>query len=173
MRILIAPDKFKGSLTAGDAAAAIRAGFDSVFSGAEFDLVPVADGGEGTAEIFRQALGGEHVEIASHDALGREITASYSLIPGEIAVIDMSSASGLWRISDDQRDPLRSSTFGTGELVADAIARGRKISSLAWEEAQRTMEAPVWPRRWAGNFSTKKVNPSLRDRRNFFGSAEL
>src|SRR4029077_506923 len=126
MRILIAPDKFKGSLTAGDAAAAFRAGFDSVFSGAEFDLVPVADGGGGAAAIFRHALRGEHVEIASHDALGREITASYSLIPGEIAVIDMSSASGLWRISDDQRDPLRSSTFGTGELVADAIARGSK-----------------------------------------------
>jgi glycerate 2-kinase len=127
MRILIAPDKFKGSLTAGEVASAIRDGFHSVFPDARFDIVPVADGGEGTAEIFREALGGQRVEVGAHDALGRSITASYAWIPsGEIAVIDMSSASGLWRIADSERDPTRASTFGTGELMADAIARGAK-----------------------------------------------
>jgi glycerate 2-kinase len=127
MRILIAPDKFKGSLTAKEVAYAIRDGFHSVFPEANFDIVPVADGGEGTAEIFLESLGGQRVEVAAHDALGRSVTASYSWIPSsELAVIDMSSASGLWRIADTERNPSRASTFGTGELMADAIARGAK-----------------------------------------------
>ena len=71
MRILIAPDKFKESLTAKQVASAIRDGFHSVFPEANFDIVPVADGGEGTAEIFLEALGGHRIEIAAHDALGR------------------------------------------------------------------------------------------------------
>ncbi len=125
MRILIAPDKFKESLTAKQVASAIRDGFHSVFPEANFDIVPVADGGEGTAEIFLEALGGRRIEIAAHDAFERAVTASYSWIPNsELAVIDMSSASGLWRIAEIERDPLRASTFGTGELMADAIARG-------------------------------------------------
>jgi glycerate kinase len=127
MRILIAPDKFKSSLTASEVACAIRDGFHSVFPEASFDIAPVADGGEGTAEIFREALGGQRVEVTAQDPLGRLVTASYAWIPdNEIAVIDMSSASGLWRIADAERDPLRASTFGTGELMADAIARGAK-----------------------------------------------
>jgi glycerate 2-kinase len=127
MRILIAPDKFKGSLTAKEAAEAIRDGFHSVLPEATFDIVPIADGGEGTADIFRESLGGERVEILSHDALGRPVTSAYSWIPeSKIAVIDMSSASGLWRIADVERNPLQASTFGTGELMADAIVRGAK-----------------------------------------------
>jgi glycerate kinase len=127
MRILIAPDKFKESLTAKQVASAIRDGFHSVFPEASFDIVPVADGGEGTAEIFLEALGGHRIKIAAHDALGRAVTASYSWIPNsELAVIDMSSASGLWQIAGTERDPSRASTFGTGELMADAIARGAK-----------------------------------------------
>ena len=127
MRILIAPDKFKESLTARQVASAIRDGFHSVFPEANFDIVPVADGGEGTAEIFLESLGGHRVEVAAHDALGRSITASYSWIPGsQLAVIDMSSASGLWRIAETERNPSRASTFGTGELMADAIAHGAR-----------------------------------------------
>ncbi len=127
MRILIAPDKFKESLSAREVAFAIRDGLKSVFSQATFDIVPVADGGEGTAEIFREALAGRRVEVDAHDALGRSITASYTWIPeSQIAIIDMSSASGLWRIAEAERDPSRASTFGTGELMANAIARGAK-----------------------------------------------
>ena len=127
MRILIAPDKFKESLTAKQVASAIRDGFHSVFPEASFDIVPVADGGEGTAGIFLEALGGDWVEVDTHDALGRPVKASYAWIPsGEIAVIDMSAASGLWRIADTERDPSRASTFGTGDLMADAINRGAK-----------------------------------------------
>jgi glycerate kinase len=127
MRILIAPDKFKESLTAKQVASAIRDGFQSVFPEANFDIVPIADGGEGTAQIFLEALGGHSIEIAAHDALGRAVTATYSWIPkSELAVIDMSSASGLWRIGESERDPTQASTFGTGELMADAVARGAR-----------------------------------------------
>ena len=80
MQILIAPDKFKESLTAQKVAAAIRDGFRSVFAEASFDLVPVADGGEGTAGIFLEALGGRWVEVDAHDPLGRPIMASYAWI---------------------------------------------------------------------------------------------
>lgn len=127
MRILIAPDKFKESLTASQVAEAICEGFRSVFATATFDIVPVADGGEGTAEIFLGALGGNWVDVDTQDALGRAIKASYAWISsGEIAVIDMSAASGLWRVATGERDPLHSSTLGTGELAADAIKRGAK-----------------------------------------------
>jgi glycerate kinase len=127
MRILIAPDKFKGSLTAREAALAIRDGFQFVLPQASFDIVPIADGGEGTAEIFRESLGGHRLERTAHDALGRPVESQYSWIPGrELGVIDMSSASGLWRIADGERNPWRASTFGTGELMADAIAHGAK-----------------------------------------------
>jgi glycerate 2-kinase len=125
MRILVAPDKFKESLTAQEVAQAIRDGFSSVFAEASFDIVPVADGGEGTAGIFLAALGGRWVEVATHDALERPITASYAWMEDrKLAVIEMSAASGLWRIEADRRDPLHAHTFGTGELVADALARG-------------------------------------------------
>jgi glycerate 2-kinase len=127
MRILIAPDKFKESLTAQQVAAAIRDGFRSVFAEASFDIVPVADGGEGTAGIFLEALGGEWVEVASHDALNRPVTASYAWIGDtKLAVIEMSAASGLWRIAAGERNPTQANTFGTGELVADAIGRGAR-----------------------------------------------
>ncbi|HEY5742849.1 MAG TPA: glycerate kinase [Terrimicrobiaceae bacterium] len=127
MRILIAPDKFKESLTASQVANAIRDGFQSVFRDASFEIVPVADGGEGTSGIFLDALSGNWVEVDCHDALGRPIKASYAWISKRsLAVIDMSAASGLWRIAREVRDPLHSTTFGTGELAADAIRRGAK-----------------------------------------------
>ena len=126
MRILIAPDKFKGSLTAGDAAAAIRAGFDSVFPGRNSISSPWRTAEKGPRKSSVRRLAANMSRSPATTRSGGRLPPPYSLIPGEIAVIDMSSASGLWRISDDQRDPLRSSTFGTGELVADAIARGAK-----------------------------------------------
>ncbi len=128
MRILIAPDKFKGSLTAGEAAAAIRAGFEQAFPLAECSELPIADGGEGTSEILCNVLGGTRVSAACRDPLGRCVEAVYARLSGDTAVIAMSAASGLWRVPAEERDPLRASTFGTGELIADAIRQGaRKI----------------------------------------------
>lgn len=125
MRILIAPDKFKGSLSAPAAAEAIARGLQTVWPGAQLDLAPIADGGEGFAESLAVALGAEWVTIASQDAIGRPIEARYTWLPGEhLAILEMSEASGLHRIAQDERDPLRADTFGTGMLIAHAVARG-------------------------------------------------
>ena len=125
MRILIAPDKFKGSLSALAAAEAIARGFRAVWPDATMDLAPIADGGEGFAEALATALGAEWMNVRSVDAIGRPIDARYAWRSGEkLAVIEMSEASGLWRIAPEEREPLRADTFGTGLLLADAIARG-------------------------------------------------
>jgi glycerate kinase len=128
MRILIAPDKFKGSLAAAQAAEAIRRGIARARPEAECRMLPLADGGEGTAEVLCAALSGEWLSLPAHDPLGREIEAGYAWLPDRTAVISMSAASGLWRVQAHERDILRASTFGTGELMLDAWRRGaRKI----------------------------------------------
>jgi len=128
MRLLIAPDKFKGSLTALAAAEAMVRGISQKCPGAETVVLPIADGGEGTAEAICAALGGKWISVAAQDPLGRKIEARYAWLEDATAVIDMSEASGLWRLAPDERDPLRASTFGTGQLLSDALERGaRKI----------------------------------------------
>ncbi len=127
MRILIAPDKFKGSLSAPAAAEAIARGFRAVWPDAECDFAPIADGGEGFAESLAVALGAKWVSAASQDALGRPIEARYAwLAEQNLAIIEMSEASGLHRIVAHERDPRRADTFGTGILIGDAIARGAR-----------------------------------------------
>ena len=127
VRILIAPDKFKGSLSAPAAAEAIARGLRSVWPDAQLDLAPIADGGEGFAEALKVALGAEWVNVASEDALGRAIAARYAWLDGErLAILEISEASGLHRIAPHERDPLRADTFGTGILIAHAIARGAR-----------------------------------------------
>ena len=127
VRILIAPDKFKGSLSAPAAAEAIARGLRAVWPDAELDLAPIADGGEGFAESLAVALGAEWVNVASQDAIGRPIQARYAWLPDEnLAVLEMSEASGLHRIAADERDSLRADTFGTGVLIAHAAALGAR-----------------------------------------------
>jgi glycerate kinase len=90
--------------------------------------MPIADGGEGTAEAICAALGGRWIAVTASDPLGRPIAARYAWLENDVAVIDMSEASGLGRLSVAERDPLHASTHGTGQLIADAIRRGaRKI----------------------------------------------
>lgn len=128
MRLLIAPDKFKGSLTALAAAEAMRRGVLRALPGAVTVARPIADGGEGTAEALCAALGGEWITVAASDPLGRAIEARYAWLGGDTAAIDMSEASGLWRLAPGERDPRRASTFGTGQLIGDALRRGaRKV----------------------------------------------
>lgn len=125
MRILIAPDKFKQSLDATQVAACIREGFAAVFPDAEFDTSPIADGGEGTAAVFRNALQGTEVKVSCHDALGGTITASYMWFPDrKLAVMEMSEASGLWRLPHEHLNPLHATTYGTGELLLHAAKQG-------------------------------------------------
>ena len=129
MRLLIAPDKFKGSLSALVAAQAIERGFRSVFPSVSVDVAPIADGGEGFAEALLAGLQGEWITIPSEDAIGRPIQARYAWIEAEkLAIIEMSEASGLWRLKPEECSPMRANTYGTGLLIRDAISRGaRKI----------------------------------------------
>jgi glycerate kinase len=124
MRILVAPDKFKGSLGAGEVADNIAAGLRDVLPDATIEIVPVADGGEGTAAVICQACAGEWVECGAHDALGRAITARYVwLRDRRMAVMEMSEAAGFWRIASHERDPFRANTYGVGEMLLDAARR--------------------------------------------------
>ncbi len=127
MKILVAPDKFKGSLSAVDAAAAIARGWLAVFPDGDIEAAPIADGGEGFAETLCVALGGEWIRRTARDPIGREIEARYAWVAAEkIAIIEMSEASGLWRLKADELAPLRANTFGTGQLIRDAVERGAK-----------------------------------------------
>ncbi len=127
MRILIAPDKFKGALNARAVAQSIAKGLLDVVTDAQIEIVPMADGGEGTAEAVCDARGCSWVECKAHDPLGREIDARYGWIDQEkLAVMEMSEAAGMRRISESERDPIRATTFGVGEMILDAAKRGAK-----------------------------------------------
>jgi glycerate kinase len=127
MRILVAPDKFKRSISAADAAQAIARGWRQADPDAELVLAPIADGGEGFAAVLCEALGGEWIGRTAADPLGREIEVRYAWIEEQkLAIIDLSEASGLSRLQDHERDPLRATTFGTGQLIRDAAERGAR-----------------------------------------------
>jgi glycerate kinase len=127
MRILIAPDKFKGSLNAREVAENIAAGLREVLPESKIDIVPMADGGEGTAEVVCDALGGKWVKCGAHDPIGREIEARYAYIDNrKLAVMEMSEAAGMRRLSESERDPLRANTFGVGEMILAAANRGAR-----------------------------------------------
>ncbi|MFU8894539.1 MAG: glycerate kinase [Luteolibacter sp.] len=123
LRILIAPDKFKGSLTAREAAEAMRQGFAQIFPNAEFECVPVADGGEGLLDAFREAVGGKIHQVQTRDALGREVEAEF-LLTGQFAIIESSQANGIWRLAPDERNPADTDTHGVGTLIRAAINAG-------------------------------------------------
>jgi glycerate 2-kinase len=131
MHVLIAPDKFKGSLTAAQAAAALAEGWRQgwpVDKPLEIECLPVADGGEGTAEAIHGALIGCWITLAVHDPIGRIVEGRYALVEdagGErLAVLEMSSASGFSLVRGNDRDLLRGNTFGTGQLLVHALREG-------------------------------------------------
>ena len=125
MKILIAPDKFKGALNAREVAENIAKGLRDVLPDAKIEIVPMADGGEGTAEAICAMRGCSWSQCKAHDALGREIAARYGWIEDQkLAVMEMSEAAGMWRLSENERDPLRANTFGVGEMILDAANRG-------------------------------------------------
>ena len=125
MKILIAPDKFKDALSAIEVCEAIEAGIKSYNSSIEVIKFPLADGGEGTAEILRYHAGGQSIELEVLDPLLRPIKAAYGLsADGKTAFIEMAKASGLALLSQEERNCLKTSSFGTGEMILDAINRG-------------------------------------------------
>jgi glycerate 2-kinase len=124
--VLVAPDKFKGTLSAPEAAAAIGRGLAGG-GVAELELMPLADGGEGTMEALVRARAGRVVTTVASDPLGRRVAAAFGLL-GRTAIVEMAQASGLWRVEERERDPIAASTRGTGELIAAALGAGaRKV----------------------------------------------
>jgi glycerate kinase len=125
MKILIAPDKFKGALNAREVAKNIAKGLRDALSDANIAIVPMADGGEGTAEAICEARSGSWLKCKAHDPIGREIDARYGWIEdGKLAVMEMSEAAGMRRLAENERDPVRATTFGVGEMILDATSRG-------------------------------------------------
>ena len=119
--VLVAPDKFKGTFSAAEVAAAIAAGLRA--AGREAVELPVADGGEGTAD----ALGAQRHPARALDPLGREVDAWFGMLDeGETAVVEAAAASGLWRVDDAERDAWNATSAGTGQLIAAAIADGAR-----------------------------------------------
>ena len=124
--ILVAPDSFKGTLSAREVATAVGRGLEQ--GGWEVELCPVADGGEGTLDVLLGALGGELVTVSASDPLGRGIDAAFGLSDDgtgrRVAIVETAAASGLGLVAPEERDPLAASTRGTGELVVAAALAG-------------------------------------------------
>ncbi len=121
MRIVIAPDSFKHSLSGAKVSKAIEKGIKSVNDDVTIHTMPLADGGEGTVEALVAATSGSKKRVRVHDPLMREIEAEYGVISDDTAIIEMAAASGLELISKEERNPMITTTFGTGELIKDAI----------------------------------------------------
>jgi len=118
----VAPDKFKGTMSASEVAGAIDAGMSC-----ETDLCPIADGGEGTAEVLLSVAGGEWVGARAHDPLGRALECRFALLDdGATAVVEVAEASGLWRLTPAELDSIAASSRGTGELIAAAVEAGAR-----------------------------------------------
>lgn len=132
MKIVIAPDSFKGSASALAAAQSIETGIKRCLPHAETVLVPVADGGEGTMDSLVAATKGKKVEVDVTGPLGRPVKAEYGILgDGVTCVIEMASASGIILVPSDQLDPLTATTYGTGELIKQALNDGCRHFLLA------------------------------------------
>lgn len=127
-KIVVASDSFKGSLSSEEIASIVAEAAGEIFPDCETVCLEMADGGEGTIDALCSTLDGTRVEVTVNDPLGRPVVSEYAVveIPGEelTAVIEMSKVSGLTLVPTDLRNPLHTSTFGTGELILDALGRG-------------------------------------------------
>ena len=124
MKTVIAIDSFKGSLTSIEAGNAVKKGILNILPDTEVIVKPLADGGEGTTEALVEGLGGEMIRINVHGPLETPATASYGMIPGtNTAIMEMASAAGITLVGKDKR-PLDATTYGVGEMIADAVRRG-------------------------------------------------
>ncbi len=121
MKVLIAMDSFKGTFSSIEAAALVEKGIKKVYKDAVIDKVSIADGGEGTVETLVESLNGKYVYKQVKGPLGETVKSNYGIIYNDTAVIEMSKASGLTLVPEDRRNPLYTTTYGTGELIKDAL----------------------------------------------------
>lgn len=130
MKIIVAPDSYKGSMTSIQAANAIEKGIRKAAQNykepVEVIKVPMADGGEGTVESVISAVGGDIISTKVIDPLGREIDSFFGILPDNTAIIEMAAASGLHLLSENERNPMKTTTYGTGQLIKKALDYGCK-----------------------------------------------
>lgn len=131
MKFVFASDSFKGTLSSRETAEILGAAADLVFPGCDWTGVSVADGGEGTAEAVTAAVGGSLKSVKVHGPLMEPAKAAYGVLPGGRAVIEMAAASGLPMVPVEKRNPLKTTTFGTGELILDALRTGYRDIAVA------------------------------------------
>ena len=124
MKLIFAPDSFKGSLSALESCDILERVTQRIFPGAQTIAVPVADGGEGTVDALLRAMGGQRVETPVTGPLGEQVTAAWGLLSDGTAVMEMAQASGLPYVPADLRDPRKATSLGTGEMIAEALRRG-------------------------------------------------
>ena len=158
MKIVIAPDSYKESLSALEVATAIEQGFREIWPDADYAKIPVADGGEGTVEAMVAATQGHLVHVDVTGPLGNTIQAFYGLSGDErSAFIEMAAASGLEQVPAGLRDPLKTTSWGTGELIRMRWTLALSISSLELAEAPPMMAVPGWCKRWEQNCWIRKI----------------
>ena len=126
MKIVIAPDSFKGSASSLQIAVSIQKGIQRVCPDAQFDLIPIADGGEGTCEAVLASAAGEWITRRVVGPLGAPVDARYCMLEDRTAIIEMAAASGLTLVPHDELDPMRATSIGTGELIRDALDHGAR-----------------------------------------------
>ena len=126
MKVVIAIDSFKGSLSSMEAGTAAAEGVRRVFPDAECAVRPLADGGEGTVDALVAGLGGELKSVTVTGPAGKPTVATYGLLPGGVAVMEMAQAAGITLVSGAEKNPLHTTTFGVGEMILDAVRNGAK-----------------------------------------------
>ncbi len=127
MKFVLAPDSFKESMSAAQAASAMERGIRAVFVDAQCLAVPMADGGEGTVDALVEATGGQYITAQVRDGLGRTVPARYGYVSAEqLAVLEVAAAVGIDMIAEAERDPRVTSTFGVGQLILDALDHGAR-----------------------------------------------
>ncbi len=126
MKIVVAPDSFKGSLSAKQMCDITEVVAKELFEKVEIMKIPMADGGEGTVESVIDALPGTRIDVEVNNPLGAPVIASYGVFEGNKAIMEMASASGITLVTDEERNILKQNTYGTGEMILDAINRGVK-----------------------------------------------
>lgn len=131
MKFLFASDSFKGTLSSEQTRELLTRAATEIFPGCETDGVPVADGGEGTTEAVVRARNGKMIPVIVHGPLMEEVTAFYGVLSEREAVLEMAAASGLPLVPEDKRNPLKTTTFGTGELLKAAFLAGHRDISIA------------------------------------------
>lgn len=125
MKVTVAIDSLKGSLSSMEAGEAIKSGICRVYPHAEVNVRPLADGGEGTAYALTTGMGGEWITMEATGPLGKPVSCSYGIIrDSKTAIIEMSAAAGITLVSEAERNPMNTTTYGVGEMIVDAIRRG-------------------------------------------------